>query len=590
MTSSDRTVRDILDQVSLVQVVSEYVPLKKSGRTWWGLCPFHSEKTSSFSVNDDKKLFYCFGCQTGGNAMTFLKLAAGLTGAEALRRLADLAGVTLPEQAAPDPAEDAAARERSHLMHAVQVAHDCFKAALQGPEGAEARAYLERRGVDLELAELYGLGFGGVPGQLVSALEARQVPSRHAEETGVILPSQHGSGWFERFRGRLVFPVQNLDGAVIAFSARIIPPEEDGPKFVNSPESRIYRKGDAVFGLVQARQAIRQAHEAIVVEGNFDVVALAAAGIRNVVAPLGTAFTAAQLRLIRRFAERVTLFFDGDEAGRKASRRAVGLLIESGLEGRVACSPPDQDPDSIARGGGAAAVQTVLSRARPMITYLLEALVEIHGRTPHGLRTVVEEAREAFKGERDAFRYGLYREEMARILGVDVRDVKRLLREPDSEAGVGREAITAPPIERRLLEFLLLNWTMISTYMEIDPALDLLTDAEARSILLDLASVAVRDGDPADHLVQTAELGPLREALLRALQRGQESFPDPEAAFTQTVAMLRRDALVREQNEVSVRLGEAEAEGQFDETMALQKRQVELVRGIVQLRRAIAAG
>lgn len=571
MSQSDRVVREILDHVSLVKVVSDYVPLKKSGRTWKGLCPFHNEKTPSFHVDEDKKLFYCFGCQTGGNALTFLKLAGGLSGAEALRKLADLAGIPLPERGPVDPAEDAAARERAAMMHAVQAAHEYFRAALAAPEGERARAYLAERGIGTDLADRYGLGYGGDGRGLMAELARRHVPAEVAEAVGLVLPSHHGAGWYERFRGRLVFPVFNLDSAPIAFSARRLPPDEDGPKYVNSPESPIYTKGDAVFGLVQARQAIRHAHAAVLVEGNFDVLAMAAAGVGHVVAPLGTALTPQQLRVLRRFCERVVLCFDGDEAGRKASRRAVGLLIEAGIEGDVVALADGQDPDTLLRGGGAEAVVAAIGRARPMVSYLLEALVQTHGRTPHGMRKVIEEARDVFAAERDAFRYGRYREELARVLGVDVREIRQMLRDPVQPAADAPVTSATPVAERTLLELMLADYALIDRYVVEDPQGVLLTDREAREVLAQVVAARMdADRDPCDEIVAAVEGagGALRRRLAEAMHV-DGLHPEPEPEFVQTMARLRREQMARRQQALLAELAEAQADGRIEDAARL---------------------
>jgi DNA primase len=567
----DRAVREILDRVSLVQIVSEYVQLKKQGRTHLGLCPFHAEKTPSFNVNDEKRVFFCFGCQTGGNAITFLKLAAGLSGREALRRLSEVAGVPLPEDGPHDPAEEAAARARADAVHANAAGQECFRAALAGPGGAAARAYLASRGVDDDVAERFGLGFGGTGGELVAFLDRHKVPSRHAEAAGLLTRS--GAGAHERFRGRLTCPVHDLDGAVIGFSARLIPPEEDGPKYVNSPESPVFRKGDALFGLMVARKAIRQKKVTVLVEGNFDVIALSAAGIENVVAPMGTALTPVQLRMLRRFAEDVVVMFDGDEAGRKASRRAVAMLVEAGLEGRIVALPATEDPDTLVRSQGAAAVEDAIKRARPMITWLLESLLELHGRTPHGMSRVIEDVREVFALERDSFRHGRYREELARVLGVEPGAVRHSLRDPTAIAPGELAAAAWPSGEQRLIELLLHHPRLVARWLEdkCDPAW--LTRTESRDLLSELIGLGLgAEGDVADAFVSRTDGpgGALRAEVIRSLATPQKYQADAiDAAFDETVASLRKDALDRERLRVAQDLAAANARGDSEEGFRL---------------------
>lgn len=586
----DRVVREVLDRTSLVAVIQDYVPLKRQGRgpSWKGLCPFHQEKTPSFHVNEDKKVFYCFGCQTGGNAITFLKLAGGLTAREALQRLAERAGITLPRDAPPDPAEDAAARERADLLHAVQAAQEFFRIALMGPGGERARGYLASRGIEEGLADRYGLGYGGTYQELVGFLEKRRVPVRHAEAVGLV--TRGAGGWHERFRGRLVCPVFNLDGAPVAFSARLIPPDEDGPKYVNSPDSPVFKKGDLVFGLQQAKAAIRRPREAILVEGNFDVLSMAAAGFENTVAPLGTALTSEQLRMIRRFAERLTVMFDGDEAGRKASRRAVGLLVEAGIEGRVAALPDGEDPDTLARKKGPEAVRDALDRARPMVTHLLESLLRLHGDTPHGARRVIEEAKEVFDLEKDPFRHGRYVEELARVLKVDVREVGRLLRRKGAGADEGTADVACPAAERMLLELLLVHGRLVDRFLAIGSSA-WLTHPEAREVLQDLLNASLSgDENPTDAFLESAEGGgPLRAAVARVVHQ-PEKYPeaDADAAFGQVCRRLELAAVTREEAGLREQLSSALDAGATEQAAALQVRQLEVARRILRLKSAIA--
>lgn len=587
MSEFDQIVRDILERVSLVQVISETVQLKKQGRRFVGLCPFHSEKTPSFSVSDEMKLYYCFGCQAGGNAITYLTQIHGLSRMEALERLAGIAGVVLPERRAPDPAETATALHRSDLLHANQTAHEYFQKALVGPEGAEALAYLEERGIGLDSAKKFGLGFGGANNALTSFLKTRSIPVRDAEEVGLIRPSQHGSGHYESFRERLVFPIFNLDGAPIAFSGRLIPPKDEGPKYTNSPESIVYTKGQAVFGLYTARQAIRTNHSAILVEGNFDVVSLSAAGVENVVAPLGTALTAQQLKLLRRFADTVTVFFDGDEAGRKASRRAVSMLIDVGVEGRIAMPDRGQDPDSIVRDGGASAIQTIVLRARPMITFLIESLVAQHGRTPHGLRLVVEEASQVFSAEKDRFRYGMYREELARVLGVDVREIRHLTRDPVVESKA-RTVSSCPSAERIFLELLTIRPALMDRYLEkADP--NLFTDPEARAVLQDIMNATINGEEPATYLTERVGDGGALRSVIVGSAHNPEQYPDPELEFDRALMRLEIARLEREEKALQTEEKVHWQDGLTESASALAMQRRDVMVQIQAMKKAVSA-
>ncbi len=600
MSASDsQVVRDILERVSLREVVEEYVSLKKAGREYKGLCPFHQEKTPSFHVIEKKRFFYCFGCQTGGDAIRFLQLAAGLSRREAIQRLARRAGITLRDDPELNAKVDAGERHRADLLHALQVAQAVFRENLWSRGGEAARACLAERGVSEDLVERYGIGYGGDGrGALTEVLAARRVSLAHAEEAGLLSrPRFPGDAPFERFAGRLTFPVFNLDGAVIAFSGRLLPPEAtgatiptDAPKYLNTPETAVFQKGEAVFGLYQARPAIRRERVAVLVEGNFDVLGAVSAGVENAVAPLGTALTGSQVRMLKRFANTLVVMFDGDEAGRKASRRAVGLLIEAGVEGRIALVPSGQDPDSLRRSAGDGAVREAVRRARPMITWLVESLVEEHGRTPHGLRAVVDEAGAVFAQERDPFRYGLYCAELARVVGVDVRQVRRLLRRPGEPVAEGAGSAGCPPAERTLLELFLLHPRLIHEFLDSgDPSW--LTDPEARAILADLLNRAMEgkaDEEVVRGFVEASEgLGGLRAQVIRVLATPEKYAPEPpEATYAETVADLERAALLRRRAPLLAALEAAEREGREEDVSRLRDEMSEISRRITGLQKA----
>jgi len=544
----EQAVREILNRTDLCKLVSEYVHLTKRGGTWWGLCPFHAEKTPSFSVNPKKGFYYCFGCQSGGNAITFLKQVGGLSGREAIARLAAETGVELPESGPADPAEEAAARERSDIFNALSVAQEYFIDCLYGPAGEAARQYLEKRGVNPETAAAFGLGFGGSGNGLVGALERRGVSMHTAEAAGLVSPSRSGVGFYERFRGRIICPVFNNDGVPTAFSARIFLENDDGPKYLNSPETPVFRKSNSVFGLFQARQAIRQTRRAVFVEGNFDVISLHAAGVRNVVAPLGTALTAAQVRQIARFTDRITIFFDGDEAGYKASRRAVGILLEEGADGAIATTPAGEDPDSMVRHGGREVIDDAVGRARPMVSWLVDSLLSVHGRNPHGVRAVIEEMSSVLASEKDRIRYGLYRQEVARILGVDVRELKGVLSTVPAPSAT-QAAGVAPSAEVSILKLMVADQGLLDNFLERGGR-ELLASPESVAMLDELVLIVSGGAEPEGEMIARAYApGTVGAAIVAALAE-TEAIADVAKAFDDTYLQLKIEFLNRRIDEL----------------------------------------
>ena len=356
----------------IVRLVSEYVPLKQGGARLKGLCPFHHEKTPSFSVDPQLQLFYCFGCQTGGDAFKFVMLYEKLSFAEAVEFLARRWGVPLP-RVAPRPENDA--RERLLLMNEMAAAH--FRSSLEGPQGKAASSYLGARGVAGTTAGQFGIGYAPDSWDSLSQiLAARGFTPAEMQEAGLTVRRKEGNGHYDRFRHRLIFPIRDAAGRVVAFGGRALGDAE--PKYLNSPETPTYVKGEHLYGLDVARDAIRREGFAILVEGYLDLIMLHQAGFGNAVASLGTALTPAQVRLLSRFAERIVVSFDGDAAGKNAASKSIDMLLERSFEVRVAEIPGGRDPDDLIRQEGPPAYETVLRSAAGFIDFLLRK--EIAGR------------------------------------------------------------------------------------------------------------------------------------------------------------------------------------------------------------------
>jgi DNA primase len=397
---SPKTIAAIRDRVEIVAVIAESVKLTRKGRSFVGLCPFHQEKTPSFNVNAEKGFFYCFGCKEKGNVFDFVMKVEGLSFPEAARRLAERGGIEIEETATDAERREAEAARRAidDLYSVNQLAAHWFERQLrEHPLARIARDELRRRGlasstgdldagVDVKVKDaLQAFRIGYAPPAwdgLTHFLAQQGISPVTASKVGLIAPRKTGSGHYDWFRHRLLFAIVDVQGRVVGFSGRILPDPETGvvdkqsPKYINSPESPIYQKGHSLFGLYQARQAIRKKEEAILVEGNFDVVSLHARGIDNVVAPLGTAFTPPQAKLLRRFAPLVTLLFDGDAAGKKATREARETCRSGGLVAKVAVLPGAKDPDDFVRERGAEALLAAVRAARGILEHLIEEALD----------------------------------------------------------------------------------------------------------------------------------------------------------------------------------------------------------------------
>jgi DNA primase len=401
---SPETIALVRERTDIVALISESVPsLKRRGRSFTGLCPFHKEKSPSFHVNPDRGFFHCFGCKEGGSAIDFVIKLDGLTFPEAVRALAERAGIEVEEERRERTEVDRQKKQRDDLYAVNQLAAAFFERQLrEHPDRQYALDELEKRGLKPtddatspidDALQSFRIGYApSAWDSLTTFLKQQGVSPMAAEQVGLLVPRSSGTGHYDRFRHRLMFAVVDPQGRVVAFSGRMLapipqaqnpqdqrPPQDDraSPKYINSPESPIYSKGQMLFGVHQARHAIREQEFALVVEGNFDVVSLHARGMKHVVAPLGTAFTIDQARLLKRYTSRVVLLFDGDGAGKKATRASRAPLREAGLGAKVGNLPQGTDPDELLRTKGVEALQQVVAQARGMLEFLIEESLDV---------------------------------------------------------------------------------------------------------------------------------------------------------------------------------------------------------------------
>ncbi|HEX6280446.1 MAG TPA: DNA primase [Pyrinomonadaceae bacterium] len=372
---------DLKDRADLVRIIEPYArDLKKRGANWMACCPFHQEKTPSFSVNPQKGFYKCFGCGKGGNAFTFLMEMEGLNFPEAIQRVAEMAGVPLPE-----PIDDGQYKqnkqrreEKKQLSEQVielnKIALEFWEGELQSKDkkAKAAREYLEQRGISEEIQKQFHIGFSPDSWQaLHDHLLEKGADEKIIEQSGLVSINEEKDRVFDRFRGRIMFPVLDINGNPIAFGARAM--GEDQPKYLNSPETPAYVKGKHLYGLFQSKEAIRQKKFAILVEGYLDLIALYQFGITNVAASLGTAFTPDQSKLLSRFTKRVVINYDGDTAGIKAARRAIEELLPQDFEIKVLVLPNSQDPDDFIRGNGTEAYNAARGQAKPYLFFTFDA-------------------------------------------------------------------------------------------------------------------------------------------------------------------------------------------------------------------------
>ena len=347
MAIPDHKIEELRDVADIVDVVNDYVRLKRSGSRFKGLCPFHDENTASFSVDPDKNLYYCFGCQRGGDVFKFVQEMEGVGFIESARMLAERFGVPLPE----DTVDQEAASEKEAIYHALRWAARWFYNQLtESSVGTEALDYLHDRDFTDRTITRFGLGYA--PDRwdaLLKAAEEAQLSEEILEAAGLIIPRKSSDGYYDRYRGRVIFPILSHVGKVLGFAGRILDGDADQPKYINSPETKVYDKSRVLYGLRQAKQAIRSEDEVLMVEGYTDVISLYQAGVENVVASSGTALTSGQVQTLDRYAKRIVLLYDADEAGARAAVRGMNLVLEEGLGAYAVELPEGEDPDSFVK-------------------------------------------------------------------------------------------------------------------------------------------------------------------------------------------------------------------------------------------------
>jgi len=567
---------DVRNAVDIVDLVGRFVNLRKAGVNWKGLCPFHGEKTPSFMVNPKKGIFHCFGCGVGGDVFGFLMRQDRLSFPEAVRSLAKTAGIALPEEGARSGDSG-----REELIRIVDLAWRFYDDTLWRTAGDRARAYLEQRGIDADVAKRFGLGYApeGWDG-LLTFMRSQKVTDDALVTAGLAVQRENRSGVYDRFRGRLLFPIRDLQGRVVAFGGRGFGDEQ--PKYLNSPETPLYIKGNLLYAADIARPTIQTKNRALLVEGYVDCLMAHQHGFTETVAALGTSFTAAQLALLRRYCDEVVTFFDADAAGQKAAERAEELLEPTSggmawavnrsgsFEGggtfrvKVALLPAGHDPDTFLRESGAPAFAERIGAARSLLAYALDrAVVDPDGATGARARTTAF-ARVAVMLAKvaDAQEAATLSREAAAKLGVDATqlwiEAQRLqssLRTPPARPQTAPAPSSTPPVERDLVTLLLRSVEARAGLLAILDETDDLGHPPLRSIV---AALKRRPDAPAESLMTDLETDEARSVLSSLLVVDRESL-DVQVSIEQFQRRLERSQRLRRAREVSQTIAETQA-------------------------------
>jgi len=431
----DSKIEEIKSRVDIVELASEYLTLKKAGRNYLGLCPFHQEKTPSFTVSREKQIFYCFGCGEGGNVITLLMKIANKSFPEAIQYLAEKTGILLPVKTFGREGRE---KDSLHdeILRLNARAAQFFARQLSSPAGKTARDYLQKRAVGEDIIRQFRLGYAPEAWRsLGDDMEGGDLSLKMAEQAGLVIAGKEG-GFYDRFRGRLMFPIENASGEIVAFGGRIL--KEGEPKYLNSPESPVYSKGKNLYGLNKAREAIRKKGFCLIVEGYFDVISLWNAGVCNVVATLGTAMTRDHLELLRRYTQDVVALFDPDTAGRKALDRSLELFLGADMRARALILPDNCDPDDFVKKHGPARLEELIALAPSISDYYIDTVLG-NGKTFEENRDLVKEAIEFVGKINNEIEKNLFIRRIAEKSGIDQALLKREAR---------RKAAPAPSIPK----------------------------------------------------------------------------------------------------------------------------------------------
>ncbi|WP_169791514.1 DNA primase [Sandaracinus amylolyticus] len=602
---ADDKIAEIRERTDVVALIGEYVALKRAGAQFKGLCPFHSEKTPSFHVHPERQFFHCFGCQASGDAFAFVMKLEGRSFIEAARMLAERAGIEIaPEDAREEAAHRQARQERDRLLACTEAAAGFFvKMIDEHPLGGMARDAILKRSVTLETARTYRLGYAPHGwDHLARFLAERGFSARDAENAGLIVPRRSGDGYYDRFRHRLMFPIADVHGRIVAFSGRILdPPPNDPPregqdppaKYVNSPEGPLYKKGELLFGLHEARVDLRRESHAILCEGNFDVLAVHQAGHKNVVAPLGTAFTAMQAKLLRRYVAKVTLLFDGDRAGRKAVAAAHPLLSGEALVTKVASLPPGEDPDSYVRAKGPEALRDLIAAGLPIVEHLIESSAADAGADPAARAAAIESLGPVLMAIRNPVEARLWVERIAQAFEIhDLEAVRRQLRkgirQPTRKPTQGSPPDTAPKPPSPPPEYPEIEKDVVGAMLDHPGLLGsseaamldaLLTSEDLRAILRHAAHLVGSRGvvDAAALLASIGE-SPARTWLEERLSVQTFDAAGAESFLRTALPHLRKRRIERELRALAPLIKQALVRGDVERATELMRRRDELYR------------
>lgn len=564
-------VERVSEQTDILRIVQGYVPLKRRGNRYWGCCPFHQEKTASFSVLPDKGFFYCFGCHAGGNAFKFISLIENISYFDAIKLQAEKLGIPLPERKR-SPQEVAREREIQDLRKVNELARDFFHNCLTMTHmGERGKAYFAGRGIRQETIEEFQLGYAPPAwDKLSTAFLKRGIKQEFLLASGLCAERKQGGGLYDRFRGRVIIPIADERGRVVGFGGRVL--DDSTPKYLNTPETVLFNKRKLLFGLDRSHRAIQQEGRAIVVEGYMDAISVFDAGVHNVVASLGTAFTPEHAKKLLHYAPEICFCYDSDEAGQKATIRALTIVRDTGARVRVIVVPDGKDPDEFIRKHGADAFRALVEKALPLVEYRLRyVLSHTNYDTLDGKVKALHEMMPVLAGIREAAVRSEYERRLAQTLMLDEGIVRSELRHyrPEAEEAVRQpirkavaKADTALRKAGRLVIRMAWQDAAVIAHLETIVPLEGIRDPAQREILTFLKAAA-EEGRPVDDMSAATLSDEAAAELSRSLVEDLGGRDETEA-YDDSLRVLRKAYLNALYTEHSRKANEYAQNGQHE--------------------------
>jgi DNA primase len=591
----DAKISEIRERIDIAQVIGEYVSLHKAGANVKGVCPFHADSDPSFNVNPARQFFHCFGCGASGDVFGFLMRIEGIDFNEAAIRLAGRAGVTLPERPKTKEAQSREERiqeEQKRRYYILDESARFFEESLFAEGGAAARDALLTRGIKEETRAKFRLGYApDAWSALIDGLAKQHVSPNELESVGLALQRKSGTGYYDRFRHRLMFTITDPTGRPIGFSGRALSQEEadKGAKYINSPETDEYKKGRVLYGLHQARVAMSKSREVVLVEGNFDVVSMHQAGIENVAAPLGTALTEDQALLLRRRVEKVVVMFDGDGAGRKAAARAFPTLAGASLASYAVPLPQGEDPDSLARKSGPEEIRKRLAGKVGLLDYIIQNAALASDGSIQDKARQVEKLKPFVDALSSPLELDLYRKKIADIFGIDPNAVYRVLggrvpgrsvpfSEPAQSKGSTSEKNPGRVAERELVG-LVLDCPELIPRMIAENVMSYISDQAFKGVLEHMAHLHEKGELCAAAVLSFTDEGPMRDWLAeRAMMCFYEKREKADFAFNEIVGQLAKKPISEKIKELDYKIRMASAAGDDMGVLELSRKKADLLR------------